>query len=212
LAQPVGIFQYDIPFGVVERPPQNLDVPGNSWGAAISVNNAPAVQIISEGTYGFRGIDNSLALSLIRSSFDPDPYPEVGIHKIRFALAVLPDPTGQDLIANATDYCLPLDVSSAAGGQRSKSGFLKQESGAANLAAIKAPEDGEPDTLILRMYEADGEPTDVTLRFAQPVVQAIWVNVHEQPSLEIERLEIDGDRLKFTLQPYCLRTIRVRFT
>ena len=212
LAQPVRSYLYDIPFGVVERPPLALDVPGNSWGAAVPQGDGPTVQIISEGTYGFRGTDNSLALTLIRSSFDPDPYPEVGIHNIRFALTVITEPSSQDLIANAAEYCLPLDVYSAAGKQPTQFGFLNQESGSANLAAIKAPEDGEANTLILRMYESDGQPTNVSMRFAQSPLEAAWVNIHEQPTGDTEPLQIDGNRLMFTLQPYCLRTIRIRFT
>ena len=48
LAQPVQAYRYDIPFGVVERPAMALDVPGNSWGAAIPEPAAPVLQIISE--------------------------------------------------------------------------------------------------------------------------------------------------------------------
>ncbi len=212
LAQPVQAYRYDIPFGVVQRPALTLDVPGNSWGAAILEPAAPTLQVISEGSYGFRGDQNSLALTLIRSSFDPDPHPEVGIHKIRFALAVLPEPTGQDLIASAADYCRPLEVVSAAGGGATHWGFLTQESGSATLAAIKAPEDGEADTLILRVYESEGQPAQVTLRFALPPVQATWVDVHEQNNDDPAPLQIEGDRLTFTLPSYRFGTLRIKFT
>jgi alpha-mannosidase len=211
LAQPVQAYHYDIPFGVVERPALAMDVPGNSWGAAVPEPAAPTLQIISEGSYGFRGDENSLALTLIRSSFDPDPHPEVGIHKIRFALAALPEPTGQDLIASAADYCRPLEVISAAGGQAAHWGFLTQESGSATLAAIKAPEDGEANTLILRLYESEGQPAQVTLRFARPPVRAAWVDVHEQTNDNPEPLQIEGDRLTFTLPSYRFGTLRVKF-
>ena len=211
LAQPVQAYRYDIPFGVVDRSALALDVPANSWGAAITEPTSPALQIISEGSYGFRGDGNSLALTLIRSSFDPDPHPELGIHKIHFALAVLPEPTGQELIASASDYCHPLEVISAAGDAAAHWGFLSQESGSATVAAVKAPEDGEAHTLILRIYETEDRPTSVTLRFAQPPVQAAWVDVHEQADGDLAPLRIQDDHITFTLPSYRFGTLRVKF-
>jgi alpha-mannosidase len=211
LAQPVQAYRYDIPFGIVERPAMALDVPGNSWGAAIPESAAPVLQIISEGSYGFRGDQNSLSLTLIRSSFDPDPHPELGIHKIRFALAVLSGASGQDLIASAAHYCQPLDVVSAAGQQAARWGFLTQESGTATLAAIKVPEDGQERTLVIRLYETESQPVQTILCFAIAPVQAEWVDVHEQAIADLSPPQIQDDRLTFTLPSYRFATLRVKF-
>ena len=188
-------------------------MPGNSWGAAVPLEEGgvPTVQIITEGSYGFRGVENALALTLIRSSFDPDPYPEVGIHKIRFAIQPHAAPGSAGLIAAAAAYTHPLDVFSTAGDQPTRWSFLTLESGPVVLAALKAPEDGESAALILRLYETEGQPGTASLQFALPLASAAWNDLHEQPVSDSGPLQIAGDRLTLTLPPYHLGTLRVRF-
>ena len=213
LAQPVRAYLYDIPFGVVERAGREQDVPGNSWGAALPVSAVPAVQLISEGSYGFRGDANALALTLIRSSFDPDPHPELGQHKLRFAVAVSPEATPPALIGAAIAYTQPLDVTSSAAEQPQRWSFLSMDSASAILAAVKAPEDGQTGGLILRLYESAGQPTPVSLRFSLPLLEAAWADVHEQPAppSDAAPLQLEGSQLSFTLPPHRLATLRLKF-
>ena len=49
------------------------------------------MMLITDAKYGFRCVDNSMSVTLIRSSYDPDPYPEFGIHKFNFALCLVDD-------------------------------------------------------------------------------------------------------------------------
>ena len=83
-------YKYDIPFGTIERNPMDMDVPANSWMAGMPEKyDNDILMLITDTKYGFRGFDDSLAVSLIRSSYDPDPYPELGIHNFNFALEIL---------------------------------------------------------------------------------------------------------------------------
>ena len=202
LAYPCRAYRYDIPFGTVERPPLALDVPANSWAAALSqAKSRSRVQLITEGNYGFRGVDDSLALTLIRSSYEPDPYPELGIHKIRFAIQVAQaNASNQDLIRSAYDYTHPLEVFSGAGTQPSRFSFLRLESGSVALSAIKAPEDGDCNELIVRVYETEGQETQVVLRFNRAITQARWVDTHEQPLEDGQPLSVERERLSFSLE------------
>ena len=144
------------------------------------------MQLITEGNYGFRGDENALALTLIRSSFDPDPYPELGIHRIRFAVEVAQAlASNASLIAAAYDYTHPVEVFSGGGSQPSRLSFLELESGQVGVSAVKTPADGVQEELIVRLYETEGQPTQAVLKLRSPaagrIVQAAWVDSHEQP-------------------------------
>ena len=143
--------------------------------------------------------------------FDPDPYPELGMHKIRFAVQANPGPSNGALINAAAGYTRPPEVTSTAGDQPLRWGFLDLESNSVILAALKAPEDGEKDALILRLYEAEGKSTPTPLRFALPVRSAIWVDIHEQAGEDCGPIQVAGRSFTITLPPYRLGTLRVKF-
>ena len=212
LAYPCRAYRYDIPFGSIDRAPLALDVPANSWGAALPQDESlPPVQLITEANYGFRGVDDSLALTLIRSSWEPDPYPELGMHKIRFAIQVAQASANkQELIRSAYDYTHPLEVFSGAGTQPSRFSFLSLESGTVALSAVKAPEDGDCRELILRVYETEGQETQAVLRFDRKIELARWVDTHEQPVEDSQPLSVEGERLSFSLGAGRLGSVWVR--
>jgi alpha-mannosidase len=207
-------YRYDIPFGTVDREPFDQDVPAISWALALAKDNdGPKVQLITSSTYGFRGVSDSLSLDLIRSSYDPDPYPELGIHQIQFAIQVVDGLTNNhSLIANAFDFNHPLDVTSGKGNHISSASFLNLESGSVAISAIKVPEDGGEYELIVRLYETDGQETAAKLRFAFPVVSAGWVDTHEEAVDSDAQLQIDGSRLAFTMKANQLAAIRVKLS
>lgn len=72
-------FSYAVPAGCTVRPSLCHDVP--------SLHNiyADGLCIVCPDKYGFRGNGSTLSLTLIRSSCDPDPYPELGRHSIKFS-------------------------------------------------------------------------------------------------------------------------------
>ncbi len=212
LANKVRAYQYDIPFGTQRRKGQALDVPGNSWGAALPGDGQkPAVQLITEGNYGFRGDENALSLTLIRSSFDPDPYPELGVHKINFALAVQPTATSHGLVETAMAYTRPLEVISGAGVEPSRKSFLRLESESVIVEAIKAPEEYGGKELVLRLYEVDGKEAQAAFEFEEEVAAAWWVDVHEEALEGAEAVTVEGKRVRCSLGAYRLGTLRVKF-
>jgi len=214
----IAAYQYDIPFGTQRREGQALDVPGNSWGAALSGDgHEPTLQLITEGNYGFRGDENALSLTLIRSSFDPDPYPEFGVHKINFALAVNPAASLHGLVETAQAYTHPLDVISGAGVEPSRGSFLRMESESVIVEALKAPErslaapeEQAGKELVLRLYEVDGKEAGAVFEFEEEVAEARWTDVHEEVLKEAEAVAVEGKRVRCSLGAYRLGTLRVR--
>jgi len=208
-------YRYDIAFGTIERQPTSQDVPTNSWGVALrqADGGTRAIQVVTESCNAMRGVDNSLALTLIRSSYDPDPYPEVGIHKIRFAVGVVAAAAhNQDLITAAYDYSHPLEVFSGTGSQPTSRGFLSLESASAVLSAIKTPEDRTGDELVVRVYESEGQAAQVKIKFDRTIAQAYLVDLHEQLLNEGKQVEISGEDLEFKVDAYCVATVRVKFS
>ncbi|NJD03817.1 MAG: alpha-mannosidase, partial [Ruminiclostridium sp.] len=92
LAYTCKAYKYDIPFGTIIRDPLDMDVPAGSWALGMPESMAgSAVMLVSKTKYGFRCTDDSLSLTLIRSSYDPDPYPENGMHRFGFAVKIVND-------------------------------------------------------------------------------------------------------------------------
>ena len=207
-------YRYDIPFGTIQRQPADQDVPANSWGSAIRQENSgkQTIQLITEGSYAFRGVDDALALTLLRSSYDPDPYPELGLHRLRFAVSLVSAAAmNKDLVSSAYDYTHPLDVLSGTGNQPVSDSFFSLEYGAVAVSAIKAPEDGEAGELIVRVYETEGQTTQVKLKFGRQVLLAGLVDLHEQPlNNNAQTVKISGGEVSFDIHANCIATLLLK--
>jgi alpha-mannosidase len=214
LAHASAAYRYDVPLGVTQRPALALDVPALSWGFAVREGEGEAsVQLISRLGYGMRGEADTLSLSLLRSSYDPDAYPEVGMHHIEFSLAVTGSQASNSQLAQSAFACQhPFSVLSGAGSQPVEAGYLSLEGGTALVAGIKLPEDGaDAGSLLVRVYEVDGRGTQVRLRFERHVRLARLVDVHEQPLAEEPEVQIDGQEVRFPLGACRVGTVWVEF-
>ena len=196
-------YKYDIPFGTIIRDPLDMDVPAGSWALGMPESMAgSAVMLVSKTKYGFRCIDDSLSLTLIRSSYDPDPYPENGMHRFGFAVKIADDCSNNAaLIEKAYDYNHPVSFVSGRkhdGRLAVEGSFMKLESGTVVVSAVKmAEDDGANCRMIVRAYETSGTGALAVLKFAVAVSDAWLVDINEA-RLECEGvLEIQGDTVRF---------------
>ncbi len=189
---------YDVPFGVVERPAMDLDVPANRFAVAVNPDAAGrSLLLATDSKHGFRGRNDSLAVTLIRSSFDPDPYPEIGKHAFSLFLGPVTGGNSRDLILRGAVANHPLSVVSAApsaGVLPLEQSFLRIEEGSVALSAVKTLETDAADVTdvadvaahaaahrwIVRLYETDGRPTRAVLRFFKNVAKAYFVDLNEE--------------------------------
>jgi len=215
LAYKCRLYRYDIPFGTIERQELDMDVPGNSWMLAVPEEAVTKALMIITGTkYGFRGFNDTMSLSLIRSSYDPDPYPENGIHRFKFAIAVVETDSSHELIQQAYHFNHPVSFIS---GTRHRGllpctqSFIALLSGSAAISAIKLPEkDNSGKKWIIRLYETDGKDTIVKLQFAADVAAASFVDIHENILGESKGVPKIQDRiLEFDLNAYCIENVLV---
>lgn len=210
-------YRYDIPFGVIEREGMDRDVPANSWILGVpSDDEAKAVMLITNTKYGFRGMGDSLAVTLVRSSYEPDPYPEYGIQKYKFAIDIVDNTKAKALIERAYDYNHPLRFISGTvhkGSLPLESSFMSMESGHAIISAVKMPEnDVTGKSLIIRVYEAEGKKSQAVIRFATEVSRAWFVDINEKPVELCSSLSVDGNKVAFETEPYSITSICVEFS
>ena len=203
-------YRYDVPFGTVDRPNINHDVPANSYAAAISEDGEgkPAVMVVTDTKYGFRGADNSLAVTLIRSSRDPDPYPEYGKHNIRIGVGIISDPTPYNLNEAASKFVHPIAFCSARAGKGTLpvSGQLFNVSGEVFVSSVKGAEDGSG--IIVRLSDVSGKGGEVTLDFCKAVKSACETDLNENVTSE---LSADGSTVNATVEAYGIKTVLVKF-
>ena len=196
----------DVPGGALYRKPQNMDMPCLQFCAAVR-GNGSVLAMIPDSKYGYRATENNLAVSLINTSNNPDPFPDRGLHTINIALAparenakVLEDtatainhPT-YFLSNNSHPGTLPMDHS-----------FLDFRAESTVLSAV-LPEEGG---MTLRWYENGGKEDKLTFRFSKPAASVITtdLNGHEVPS----DAAVKGCEVTLTAKPSSLGQMTVTF-
>jgi alpha-mannosidase len=81
--------RYEVPYGSIVRDlAKGEEVPALRWADAFgSVQGRPAgLLLLNDGKHGHSLEGSTLALTLLRSSYEPDPLPEIGDHSVRVAL------------------------------------------------------------------------------------------------------------------------------
>jgi alpha-mannosidase len=211
---PVGYateaYRYDVPFGTLDRPAIEHDVPANSFAAAINEQgeDKTALMLLSDTKYGFRGAQNAISLDLVRGSYDPDPYPEYGVHHIRVGVAVVDGVANDTLYRTAAAYVHPVAACSARGGKGDLPlvGRLLQVEGDVRVSAVKTPEDF--DGLVVRLSDLNGQGADFKLTFAKALAAAYMADLNENV---ISELEANGTAVSASVEPFGVTTIMVRF-
>ena len=219
LGYPCRGYRYDIPFGTLDRAALDQDVPASSFGIALPRESENSALMLTAATrYGFRGSDGSLSLDLIRSTCDPDPTPEFGEHRFRFAVGVIAVPEDRRSALRASyDFChrLVYQPGTVHGGTTPATGsFLALEEGRAVVTAIKPPEtDPSGRSVIVRLHETDGRAGEALLRFGQPVLSVVAVDLNERPlaSTAAPGPTADGNHVRCPLTPWHVVTLLVAF-
>ena len=198
----------DVPGGALYRKPQNLDMPCLQFCAAIR-DNGSALAMIPDSKYGYRATAENLAVSLINTSNNPDPFPDRGLHTINIALAPSRD-DAKVLEDTATALNHPtyfLSNNSHPGTLPMEQSFLDFSASSSVLSAVLPGETGSG--MDLRWYENGGREDKLTFTFskAPASVTSLDLNGHEVPS----DVAVDGCKVTVTARANALGQIRVTF-
>ncbi|MCL2518544.1 MAG: glycosyl hydrolase-related protein [Oscillospiraceae bacterium] len=197
-------YRYDIPFGTIDRSAIVHDVPANSYMEIINSENR-SVYIVTDSKYGFRGNDNSGAVTLLRSSTEPDPYPEFGKHHIKIGVGI---GTACEIVPAVDMFRHPVSYASnsgTCGGNVALDGQLIKPDGNVIISTVKTAEDGG---LVLRAYnDTDtAKKSSVGINFAFSEVYIADITEMKK----IGNCEIDGNTVSFEIPAYSVRTVMIK--
>lgn len=200
----------DIPFGVVERGEFGTDTPGMSFAAAFDQDGAGGIAVSSRNTYGYRCEDNSVALALLRSPFDPDPYPENGICRSEFCVAFLEErPDSSELIRKFQEYNCAMDVVSGnrhSGKLDLAKSYLRVEADSVLVSTVKMAEESEE--MVVRLYETGGKEQQAVIHLDKAAVSASRTDLLER---DLEAVETQEGKVIVMLKPYEITAVKIKF-
>ena len=173
-------FIAQIPFGNIEKPTDKTEIPALTFCDLADANGGAA--LMNDCKYGYSAEGNTIRLSLIRTSHNPDPRPNDRPQVARWA--IMPH-TGDWREANvlqtaqafnhplwiaplkpAPDASLPAEMS-----------FLSMKDSDVIVTGVKKAEDD--NDLIVRFYESAGKPASADLKMPWKISRSAKVNFIE---------------------------------
>lgn len=201
---------FEVAFAEVERPADGREVPALRW-ADISEEEY-GVSLLNNGKYGHQAHGNTLGLTLVRASYEPDNNPDEGLH--RFTYSLYPHRgtwrEGQTE-RRAAELNQPVLVAVTDGhmGQLVPGlPWLRCDSADVVVSAVKLAEDqSEQGTaVVVRVYEAHGRTAEAMLQPAWPVLRAEEVDMAEQ---SLASLPVTNGVIRLSLTPHEIKTVKL---
>ncbi len=214
LPYPCTQYQYGVPMGTLVREPMDMEMPSLGWAMALRKEKSKTRLMLSSDTkYGYRGDGKSLAVCLIRGSFDPDPFPELGQHRFNLSVCLVRPCANNELLDQTIDSYRTLTVFSSTahkGTLPASNSFFSLDKGTVRISSIKNADHGF-GALVVRMFECEGKKTRVQISFAKPVKKAYALDVHEQKTGEELGIKFQGDMVVLDVPAYRLVNLGVEF-
>ena len=200
-------FLYDIPFGIIKRKASTMHVPALSFAAGRRNNSV--IQLISRGKYGFCCSENTMRVLLLRSSSDPDMFPEVGEHQQQVSVCIHPLPcTQKHLIETSSVVCS--DLQQVTHGQHPGVLPLKTSyftvKGSFILTAVHTS--NHDSSIVIRGYETEGHSSEICLKLS-PLISCKKVSFKGKDGKETIFESISPHTISFITHPYEICTITI---
>ncbi len=214
--------RYEIPFGSIERElNQGEEVPGLRW-AEVSGNIRNSTQkaglvLLNDCKYGHSLDGSTLGLTLIRSSYSPDPLPEAGALSMR--MAIVPH-SGQlassDMVRLGASFNHPLQIiytDTHKGDLPSVTDFLMScEQDNVVISSMKKEE--RNDGIILRLFETEGKKGKVSVISNDSLLGKITsveeVDLLERP-LRNSTARLTGKGIEVEVPAYGIVSVKLNF-
>ncbi len=182
-------------------------------GAPVDRRTVRGVALLNDCKYGHDVTGSRLRLTLLRTSYAPDPVPEKGRHVLRYAL--LPhegDWREGRVMRRAYEFNRPVIAYVAAphGGELpARYSFVSLQPANLVLVALKRAEDGEGS--IVRFFEAHGEKASATMSFSRGVASAVETNCVEVKREGSTLRRLDAHTVTLEVGPHQIKTLRIRW-
>lgn len=206
------IASYEVPFGSIRRPVDGKEYPALKWAAIQSGDQRTGVAVLNDSKYGFSASQegSTLRMSMIRSSFEPDPEPNPGFHVWNYKivpinLSTVGGVSGLEQQALAFNQPLlsatvPFDAHGSA-----PLTYSPITSGIPGVAtSFKKSEDGKG--YILRFYDASGRPSEGQIKPSFPIIASEWVNFLEN---KIAQTVVKDGSVETAVRPFEIKTLKL---
>jgi alpha-mannosidase len=196
---------FEIPFGHIKRPTLGEEMPALRW---IDVSKADyGVSLINDSKYGHQVQGNSISLTLLRSPYEPDALPDLGVHHVGYAIYPHNGKWEKEkTIRKAAEFNQPLltQWQKVQGGNLPSSfGLLNLEQSNLVVSGLKKTEDDKG--IILRFYEVEGKKTTATLASNLPLASCIETNLLEEK--ERNDLSLIEEKVQIEVLPFEIKTL-----
>lgn len=177
LVNPVATFE--IPFGSIRRAKDGSEVVGQKWADLSDANYG--VSILNDCKYGFDVTGSTLRMSLLRTPHKPDPQADFGMHEMVFSIY----PHKGDWRSGGTvrrgyelnEPLVAVATTAHKGALPAAKSFVSVSAPNLVVTALKKAEDD--DSLILRLYETNGQACQSVIRTALPVGSYVETDLME---------------------------------
>lgn len=211
--------KYEIAFGAVERDlNSDQEVPALNWANVSGMQNKKQAGclLLNDCKYGHALDKNVLRISLLRSTYEPDPNPDLGAHEINLALVPYSEKMSD---AEASRIGLNFNRPIKTVGTDVHKGKLPATDKMIEISAdnvvfsgIKKAEQG--NALILRLYETEGQNKDVTISLSEKVFGKIKsvtaVDFMERP-IDGKKVVCKAESVKVAVKKYEIISLKVNF-
>jgi alpha-mannosidase len=192
-----------------DRP--SFEICAHKW---ISLEEEGAgIALLNNCKYGHNVEGGRMRLSLLRSPIAPDPEADLGEHYFTYSILPFAGHFGDSGVIrsayelNSPAEALLIPVSQIADDFDTES-FCSVDGNQVIIESVKAPEDGTPGELILRLYECLGGKSRTTLHFHRALRAAAQTDMlEENPQI----LPVQGCDIDLEFRPFEIKTIRVEF-
>ncbi len=169
------------------------------------------VAFANDSSYGFdvtrrrRGstLVQDVRFSMLRAPRFPDPRTDLGVQRMRFAIAVGADE------ARATELGWALNMPARAADGRALEALVSASDPRVLISAVKLADDRSGD-LVVRVYESTGGRAASEIRVALPVSAVSAADLLERPGEPLGHCPTDdGATIPLTLRPFQVQTLRI---
>ncbi len=199
---------FDIQYGHVQRPTHSntswdiarFEVVGHKWADVSETNYG--VSLLNDCKYGYSAKDNTLRLTLLKSTKYPDTHADMGTHTFTYALLPHEGRVEQGgTIQEAVELNTPVKV--FAGERVSGQRLVYTEQEAVMFDAVKRSEDGTG--YVVRLHECRGGSHKIRLKTDLKNVTIQSCNILEKNKDE----QYQPDQWIFEITPFEIKTFKI---
>lgn len=199
-------FLCDMQIGTQNRKSQRYhDEFTRNFCFGVPENEKSGLALLSDCKYGCRCPENTLELTLLRASSNPDRYAETGERNCRIGLSPADDsPLAlKELGERFAHRDFPYATNTAHKGTLPLTGQLFHVEGDVTVSSVKNSEEGEGIIIRLASVHTDRQ-AKACITFGIPVTQVFLVDLMEQP---VARLELQAQKTEICLLPGQIATL-----